>query len=42
MKVFNVSMRNNIYYLDQDMKTSYIHNIVFLLLNTQVLVMKAF
>ena len=42
MKVFSTSMRNNLYYLDQDLKTSYIHSTVFLLLNTQLLVMKAF
>lgn len=28
MKVFSTSMRNNIYYLDQDMKTSNTHNSV--------------
>lgn len=42
MKVFSTSMRNNIYYLDQDLKTSYIHNTVFLLLNIQLLAMKPF
>lgn len=42
MKVFSASMWKNIYYLDQDMKTSCTHNTVFLLLNTQLLVMKAF
>lgn len=41
-KSLSASVPNNNYSLDQYINTSYIYNMVFLLFNTQLLVMKVF